>query len=382
MLTMTGITKTYPGVRALDNVSLAVNDGEVHALLGENGAGKSTLIKIIAGAISPDAGSVCFDDRRYSCMTPQTAQSEGVAVIYQELNLCGPLSVAENMFLGRPQAKFYSQRLVNGMAQKIFDEYGFSLPPQKRVDDLSPAGQQLVEICKAISNNAKILIMDEPTSSLATYEVDLLFDVIRKLKARGVTVIYISHRLDEVFEITDRVTVLRDGQYVATLNTASTDRQHLVSLMVGRDLTESYPTRSHAIGDVVLEAEHLTGNSVEDVSFRLHRGEILGFAGLVGCGRTETAQLVCGAKKIEKGRILVDGKPQKIHDPSDAIAAGIGLIPEDRKEQGCIRFNSVLFNTTLICKDKYCKAGVILGKAQQDRQMSSIRGFHAMSPSD
>ena len=378
MLTLTGISKTYPGVKALDQVTLSVEDGEVHALLGENGAGKSTLIKIIAGAISPDCGTIDFDGRTYRHMTPKTAQAEGVAVIYQELNLCGPLSVAENIFLGRPQAALFSQRQVCKLAQELFDQYGFQLSPSARVDDLPPAQQQLVEICKAISNDARILIMDEPTASLATHEVQLLFEVIRKLRAQGVTIIYISHRLDEVFEITDRVTILRDGQYVATMPTADTDRHQLVQLMVGRELTESYPQRSHTVGDVALSVEHLTGNSVEDISFSLRRGEILGFAGLVGCGRTETAQLVCGARRIESGRILVNGQPVRIASPVDAIRHGIGLIPEDRKEQGCIQFHSVLFNTTLICKDKYCRYGILSKKkrrsiAQHYRETLDIR---------
>lgn len=359
MLTLKNITKTYPGVVALDGVSMEVRDGEVHALLGENGAGKSTLIKVIAGAITPDSGTIAFDGKEFRHMSPKSALENGVAVIYQELNLCGPLSVAENIFLGRPQAKLYSQRQVNALAREIFDEYGFDINPAAPVYTLPPAQQQLVEICKGISNNAKIMIMDEPTSSLATHEVDQLFEIIAKLKAKGVTVIYISHRLDEVFQVTDRITILRDGKYITTINTADTNRQELVKLMVGRELTESYPHRNHELGEVVLEAKGLTGNSVEDISFQLHRGEILGFAGLVGCGRTETAELICGAKKIDHGSLLVNGKPVKLHSPVDAISAGIGLIPEDRKGQGCILFNSVLFNTTLICHKKYIKGGVI-----------------------
>ena len=362
MLSLKKITKTYPGVVALDDVSFDVHDGEVHALLGENGAGKSTLIKAIAGAIQPDSGIISFDGREYAKMTPQHAQENGVSVIYQELNLCGPLTVAENIFLGRPQGRLYSQRRVNALAREIFDEYGFELNPTARVMSLSPAQQQIVEICKGISMGAKIMIMDEPTSSLATSEVELLFKVIAKLKAEGVTIIYISHRLDEVFQVTDRITILRDGKFVTTINTADTDRQQLVSLMVGRELTESYPHRSHELGEVVLEARNLTGNSVENISFQLHRGEILGFAGLVGCGRTETAQLICGASHIDSGEVLVNGSPVKIHSPVDAIRAGIGLIPEDRKEQGCILHSSVLFNTTLICNKKFVKAGVISGK--------------------
>ncbi len=362
MLTLKNVTKTYPGVVALDDVSFEVRDGEVHALLGENGAGKSTLIKAIAGAITPDSGAICFDDKEFTKLDPLTAQAHGVAVIYQELNLCLPLTVAENIFLGRPQGKVYSQKQVNKLAQEIFDEYGFNLDPAVPVVSLSPAQQQLVEICKGISNNAKIMIMDEPTSALATTEVELLFNVIRKLKSKGVTIIYISHRLDEVFEVTDRITVLRDGKFVTTINTADTTRAELVKLMVGRALDQSHPTRSHEIGEVVLEARNLTGNSVENISFKLHRGEVLGMAGLVGCGRTETAQLICGAAKTDSGEVIVNGKARKIKSPSDAIAAGIGLIPEDRKEQGCILHNSVLFNTTLICNKKYMGAGVISSK--------------------
>ena len=365
MLKLKNVTKIYPGVVALDDVSFDVYDGEVHALLGENGAGKSTLIKVIAGAVQPDGGKVCFNEKEYTKLDPLTAQAEGVAVIYQELNLCLPLTVAENIFLGRPQGKLYSQKQVNAMAQAIFDEYGFQLDPAVRVDTLSPAQQQLVEICKGISNNAKIMIMDEPTSALASTEVELLFKVIAKLKSKGVTVIYISHRLDEVFEVTDRITVLRDGTFVATINTADTNRQELVKLMVGRDLEQSHPQRTHQIGEVVLETRNLTGNSVENISLKLHRGEILGMAGLVGCGRTETAQLICGAKPIDSGEVLVGGKPVKIKSPADAIAAGIGLIPEDRKEQGCILFNTVLFNTTLICNKKFVHGGVISNRKRR-----------------
>jgi len=359
MLTLKNIRKTYPGVVALDDVSMEIRDGEVHALLGENGAGKSTLIKVIAGAINPDSGVIDFDGETYERLTPHLALDKGVAVIYQELNLVGPLSVAENIYLGRPQAKLYSQRQVNAMAQAIFDEYGFDLNPAARVMSLSPAQQQMVEICKGISNNARIMIMDEPTSALATHEVELLFEVIAKLKARGVTVIYISHRLDEVFRVTDRITVLRDGRYVTTINTLDTNRQELVRLMVGRELNESFPPRHHELGEIVLEAKALTGNSVENISFTLRRGEILGLAGLVGCGRTETAQLICGARPIDSGEVLVGGKKIRLRSPVDAIANGIGLIPEDRKEQGCILFNSVLFNTTLICNKKYMRGGVI-----------------------
>ena len=366
MLTLKNISKIYPGVVALDDVSIRFSDGKVHALLGENGAGKSTLIKIIAGAVEPDGGTIDFDGESFTKLTPQQSAQHGVAVIYQELNLVGPLSVAENIYLGRPQGKFYSRRQVNEMAQALFDEYGFDLNPAVPVMSLPPASQQLVEICKAISNKAKYIIMDEPTASLATNEVELLFRIIARLKDEGVTIIYISHRMDEVFQVTDDIVVLRDGKFVKALGTDETNRQELVSLMVGRELKESFPVRHHEIGEVVLEAENISGNSVENVSFQLHRGEVLGFAGLVGSGRTETAQLICGAAKIESGTLRVKGKTIHPRSPSDAISAGIGLIPENRKEQGCILHNSVLFNSTLICGKKYMRGGVINKRRQRE----------------
>ncbi len=378
MLTLKSISKQYPGVTALDEVSVSFSDGKVHALLGENGAGKSTLIKIIAGAVEPSGGEICFDDRVYTHMTPSEAAREGVAVIYQELNLVGPLSVAENIFLGRPQGRLYSAKKLQAMAQELFDEYGFHLNPAAQVMTLPPASQQLVEICKAISNDAKLLIMDEPTASLATSEVELLFRVIAQLKARGVTILYISHRLDEVFEVTDDIVILRDGKFVAAMDTCDTNRQQLVNLMVGRELKEDKPRRECTKGEVLLECKNLTGNSVENISFTLHRGEILGFAGLVGSGRTETMELLYGAKPMTSGEIYVAGKKVKIHSPADAIKAGIGLIPEDRKQQGCILPASVLFNTSLICLKDMCRFGVINeGKrkavAQQYRDALSIR---------
>ncbi|MGN0968827.1 MAG: sugar ABC transporter ATP-binding protein, partial [Oscillospiraceae bacterium] len=309
MLKLEHITKTYPGVTALDDVSLSFEQGEIHAILGENGAGKSTLIKIIAGAITPDpGGTIAFDDNVYSHMTPALSAQNGVAVIYQDINLVTPMTVAENIFMGRKMGGVYSKRRLNKLAQELFDEYGFDLDPAMRVERLSPANQQMVEIARAISNQAKIMIMDEPTAPLAASEVDLLFSIIRKLKQRNVTIIYISHRMDEVFQITERISVLRDGCFVKTINTCDTNRKELVSLMVGRELNESFPTRNGAVGDVILEAKDLTGNSVEHISFQLHRGEILGFAGLVGSGRTETMELLCGAKKLASGEIWLHGK--------------------------------------------------------------------------
>ena len=382
MLTLKNITKTYPGVVALSNVSVSFEQGEVHAVMGENGAGKSTMIKIISGAINPDpGGEIIFDDKTYTQMTPALSAENGVAVIYQDINLVTPMTVAENMFMGRKMGKGYSKRRLNKLAQEIFDEYGFQLDPGMRVERLSPANQQMVEIARAISNNAKIMIMDEPTAPLAAAEVELLFSIIEKLKAKGVTVIYISHRMDEVFQITERITVLRDGQFVATINTADTNRQQLVNLMVGRELNENFPTRKTPVGDVILEAKNLTGNSVENISFQLHRGEILGFAGLVGSGRSETMELICGAKKMDSGEVWMGGQKMHITSPAAAIEHGIGLIPEDRKEQGVILFNTVKFNTSLSAAHKLTKFGFISGKknkemAEKYRQTLRIKVPH------
>jgi ribose transport system ATP-binding protein len=363
MLKLEHISKTYPGVKALDDVSLEFEQGEIHALLGENGAGKSTLIKVIAGAHEPDAGGkIIFDGEEYPHMTPALAASKGVAVIYQDINLVTPMTVAENIYMGRKMNAYYSKAKLNKLAQALFDEYGFELNPAVPVMTLSPAAQQMVVIAKAISNDCKIMIMDEPTAPLAAHEVDILFSIIKKLKAKGITIIYISHRMEEVFEITERISVLRDGKFIKTINTADTNRQELVNLMVGRELNETFPERKCKPGDVILEAKDVTGNSVEHISFQLHKGEILGFAGLVGSGRTETMELIAGAKPMEKGEILVNGKHVKITSPAKAIKMGIGLIPEDRKEQGVILHNTVKFNISLSGLDKVTKAGFISAK--------------------
>lgn len=367
MLRLEHITKTYPGVTALDNVSLEFRQGEVHALLGENGAGKSTLIKIIAGAIEPDEGAkITFDDKTYTHMTPSLSAENGVAVIYQDINLVTPMTVAENIFMGKKMGSFYSKKKLNKLAKELFDEYGFQMNPAAPVASLSPANQQMVEIARAISNDAKIMIMDEPTAPLAANEVDLLFRIIDKLKQKGVTVIYISHRMEEVFEITERISILRDGEYVKTIKTADTNRQELVNLMVGRELNETFPERKTEAGNVIFEAKNLTGNSVENISFQLRKGEILGFAGLVGSGRSETMELVAGAKKISSGELLLNGKIIHLKSPADAIRNGIGLIPEDRKEQGVILHNTVLFNTSLSCMDKLTRFGFINQKKNRE----------------
>lgn len=366
MLKLVDVSKIYPGVIALNHVSLEFAQGEVHALMGENGAGKSTLIKVVSGAIEPSEGTIILGGKEYKKMTPALSRENKVAVIYQDINLVQPLSIAENIFMGQHHGKMFNFRKICKMAQELFDEYGFDLKPEMKVNKLSPANQQLVEICKAISNDCKIMIMDEPTAPLATAEVELLFSVIKKLKAKGVTVIYISHRLDEVFQISDRISILRDGCFIKTLNTCDTNRPELVSLMVGRQFKEQMPERHNEIGEVVLKVDNISGNSVDNISFELHKGEVLGFAGLVGSGRTETMELIYGAHRITSGDIYVNGKKVKLKEPADGIKHGIGLIPEDRKELGVIMFNTVEFNTNLISLKKICKFGFINQKKRRE----------------
>ena len=366
ILQLENLTKVYPGVVALDSVSLGFKRGEVHALMGENGAGKSTLIKAVSGAIEPSAGKIKIDGEEYTKMTPALSRKHGIAVIYQDVNLVQPLSVAENIFFGTRHGKLFNKKKLCKMADELFAEYGFHLNPAIPVAALSPANQQLVEVCKAISNKAKLVIMDEPTASLAQSEVELLFRVINRLKSEGVTIVYISHRLDEVFEISDRISILRDGKYVTTVDTPQTTRGELISYMVGRELGSSHPPRANKpTSEVVLDVQGLTGNSVTNISFQLHRGEILGIAGLVGAGRTEMAELICGSKRIDGGVIKVNGNAVKIASPSDALKHKIGLIPEERKRDGCIMHSTVLFNTTMLCDKDYIKFGVINGKKQR-----------------
>lgn len=336
VLALKDLTKAYPGVLALDRVSLDFVGGEVHALLGENGAGKSTLIKAIAGAIEPDGGTIHIDGQAYTRMTPHQARSLGVEVIYQEFNLVPSLSVAENIFLGDKTGRgiIVDTKVMVQRARDVFRQFAIDIDPYALVRDLPSAQQQIVEIAKAVSKNVRILIMDEPTAPLTVSEVDSMFEIVRQLKARGVTVIYISHRLEEIFRIADKVSVLRDGRYIATRTTAATNRKELISLMVGRELKESYPARQAAPGDVALEVRHLYGNGDADISFSVRKGEILGFSGLVGAGRTELARVIFGAEPAESGEILLEGKPVRIRSPQEAIKLGIGLIPEDRKTQG------------------------------------------------
>jgi ribose transport system ATP-binding protein len=364
ILSLKGITKTFPGVVALNDVSLSFRQGEVHALLGENGAGKSTLIKTVSGALTPDTGVIEIDGHRYEHMTPALSKKCGIEVIYQEFNLVEPLSVAENMFLGEPTGKTFNLKSYYAKAQKIFDEWGIDLDPAAEVMRLSPGKKQLVEISKCLCHDIRILVLDEPTAPLSTTEVEILYRIIEKLKATGVTVIYISHRMEEIFRITDRVSILRDGEYVATEETAATDRKRLISLMVGRELKESYPARDKAPGEEAFRVEHLCGNGDRDISFTIRRGEIYGLAGLVGAGRTELAQVIFGLMPKESGKIFINGKEVQIHSAGKAIHEGMGLIPEDRKFLGCLQELSIAFNISLSALKRIC-SGLLINRKKE-----------------
>lgn len=344
VLSLRNITKTYPGVIALKDFSIDFYEGEIHALLGENGAGKSTLIKVISGAITPDAGYITVKNKTFKKMTPKISRENGIEVIYQEFILVDSLSAAENIYLGKRTGKLVDYNLMELEARELFKQFNIEINPLTLVGDLTTAQRQIVEIAKAISKNAKILIMDEPSAPLTVNEIECMFSIIRRLKECGVTIIYISHRLDEIFRISDRVTVMRDGCFVSTKNTNETNRNELISLMVGRELKESYPKRTKTPSDIALEVKHLTGNGVEDITFNVKKGEILGIGGLVGAGRTELARLIFGVEKIEKGEIYIDGQKVTIKSPSDAIKKGIGLIPEDRKIQGCFLDMNIKWN--------------------------------------
>ena len=366
VLSLSNITKQYPGVWALDKVALDFVEGEVHALLGENGAGKSTLIKVVAGAIEPDGGVIQIAGQEFSKMTPYLARSLGVEVIYQEFNLVPSLSVAENIFLGDKTGRgiLIDRKVMVQRARAVFRQFAIDIDPDALVRDLPSAQQQIVEIAKAVSKNVRILIMDEPTAPLTVSEVDSMFEIVRQLKARGVTILYISHRLEEIFRIADRVSVLRDGRYIATRATAATNRQELISLMVGRELKESYPARTVAPRAVALEVRHLSGAGDTDISFSVRKGEILGLSGLVGAGRTELARVIFGAEPAVGGEILLEGKPVQIKSPQQAIALGIGLIPEDRKHQGVFLDMDIKWNISFTQVRQLSRYAVVDGRRE------------------
>ncbi len=368
ILSLKDIVKLFPGVVALKNVNLDFYPGEVHALVGENGAGKSTLIKAITGAHAPEGGTITVDGETYKAMTPALSRQHGIECIYQEFNLIDVLSAAENVCYGEKMpGLLVNQKAMNERASQIFQDFGVDIDPSTLVRDLTPGHMQIVEIAKAVSKNARILILDEPTAPLSVAEVDILFNIVRKLRDDGVALIYISHRLDEIFEISDKVSVLRDGEYITTMNTKDTNRAELIKYMVGREMTQTFPPRHAEIGEVALELENLTGNGVKNISFKAHKGEILGLSGLVGAGRTEIMNVVFGAEKKQWGKIYVNGEPAQIRNTNDAMHKyGIGMCPEDRKRFGCFLSETISWNIVYNVLGKISRFGVINNKQEKE----------------
>jgi len=362
ILTMTGIEKQFPGVHALKNCQFELKSGEIHALVGENGAGKSTLMKILTGVHKKDGGKIVFMNEELSHLTPKEAQDKGISMIHQELNLMPHLTAAQNIFIGREPKYggiFTNDKKLNRDAFELFSKLGLTLDPKTLVGNITVAGQQMVEIAKALSFQSKILIMDEPTAALSDKEIDDLFRIITALKTQGVGIIYISHRMDELMKITDRISVMRDGEYIKTVNTKDTSTDEIIQMMVGRPIYEPPKNESAAKGEAVLSVEKLCTDRLSDISFTLHRGEILGFAGLMGAGRTEVARAIFGADLMRSGSIKVHGKPVNIRSPKDAVACGIGYLSEDRKRYGLCLGMSVENNTVLASLASFSRVGFI-----------------------
>lgn len=369
LLEMRDISKYFPGVTALDGAKFTLHTGEIHALLGENGAGKSTLMKILSGVYKKDAGEILLSGDVVEIIGPRQAQQLGISIIHQELNLVPELTVMENMYLGREPAGLLGWVDFDTMkrdAETALTELGTEIHPETKVAALSIGAQQMVEIAKALTFKSKILIMDEPTAALTARETEHLFTIVRKLAAAGVGIVYISHRMEELFELSHSITVMRDGRYVDTVKTEETSFEQLVRLMVGREVTTRFPKEPVQPGEEVLRVEHLTRKGVlEDVSLSVRAGEVVGLAGLMGAGRTELARVIFGADPMDSGEIYVAGKKQRIRRPADAIESGIGLITEDRKHQGLVLGLPVGDNMSLASLEKVSSGGFIDGSKEE-----------------
>ena len=384
IVSMKNVCKNFPGVKALDNVNFELRSGEVMALLGENGAGKSTLMKILSGVYTRDSGELEIFGKNYGNLTPKQAEEAGVAIIHQELNLCRHLTVAENIFLGR---EIYGKIALDNArmeaeAQKILDGLKIDINPRQVVGDLPVSKQQMVEIAKALSVNAKILVMDEPTSALTSKEIDELFRIILDLKSEGKGIVYISHRLEELQHIVDRVTIMRDGQYILTAGFNDLTMDEIITNMVGREIKEKFPRVECEKGKVIFEVKNLNaGRMVRDINFSVNEGEIVGFAGLMGAGRTETTRAIFGVDEKSSGQIFVDGEEVKINCPMDAIKHGVVLAPEDRKKDGLCTQLSIRDNITLPNLDMVCnKAGVVNSKKEKDMCDKTVENLKIKTP--
>lgn len=386
ILSMKGITKSFSGVAALKNAALDLKSGEVVALMGENGAGKSTLMKILTGIYSKDSGEIKYMGQEVCYKGPAESEEAGISIVHQELNMMNDLTVAQNLFIGREEMNglFIDDKKMNEKARELFKVLKIDINPAEKIGNLTVGKQQMVEIAKAISSNAKVIIFDEPTAALTDSEIEELFKVIRDLKEKGTGMVYISHRMDEINVISDRVIVMRDGEYVGTLITKECSKDDIIKLMVGRAILGEPKTASNVAKDapVVLKCENLNrGKAVKNVSFELRKGEILGFSGLMGAGRTEVARLIFGADKKDSGKIFINGKEVTINTPEDAVAHGIGYLSEDRKRFGLIVDKSVEENTVISSLNDFVK-GMFIDKAKS-REVSQkyVESLKTKTPS-
>lgn len=383
ILELRHITKLYPGVVALDDVSLGFSRGEVHAIVGENGAGKSTFIKVITGAIAPTQGTLIFEGKQIEDNTPQKSMALGITAIYQELNLLKHLSVAENIYYNRYRKKrgLIDFRGMEEDAAKVLDRLGVKIDPKMLVKDLSVGYQQLVEIAKSLSQDVKVMIMDEPSAALTNSELEYLFEIVKTLKQEGMAILYISHRMEEIFQLCDKVSVFRDGHYIKTMDVKDTTQEELIRLMVNRELNDTFPEFIPDRGEKVLEVQNVCTELLKEVSFEAYRGERLGFAGLVGAGRTETARAVYGADKMQKGEIRIKGRSVNIQSPEDAIKHGIALIPEDRKQQGLFLNMSVKDNISFVYAPRITNVlGLINGNKEEEACRQQIEKLTVKTP--
>jgi L-arabinose transport system ATP-binding protein len=383
-LELSGISKAFPGVQALKDVGFRATGGKVLALLGENGAGKSTLLKILSGDIKPDEGKIVLNGEELSFRSPHHALKAGFSIIYQERQLMAAMSVMENIFAGDIPVKngIVDYKTLKKETQKIIDTFGLPINPETPVMFLSIAHQQMVEIMKAYRRDSLVIAFDEPTAPLTDTEIEILFRLIKQLKEQGKIILYVSHRMKEIFEITDEIVVLKDGRFVTHVNTAETDEQELIKYMVGRDIGDTYASlsRNDKYGDVLLEVSNLTTYAVRNVSFSMRKGEVLGFAGLVGAGRTEVMRAIFGADPIISGEIKIEGQPVTFHTPKDAIDAGIALCPEDRKEQGLVLWRSIEDNIVMPFLDKVRKFPFLDFKKSERVTIEAIKKYSIKTP--
>ncbi len=383
ILQVRGITKEFPGVRALDDVTFSVKRGTIHALMGENGAGKSTLIKILAGIYLNYKGEIILDGERLKLRGPADAQRLGISVVHQELKLCETLSITENIFLGNLIYKngLADWKEMHRRSGEMIANLGMNLDVHQLVDTLSVAQKQIVEICKAVNHHCKLLIMDEPSATLTEKELEVMFGIMDRLVKTGVTIIYISHRMEEIFHLADEITVLRDGKFVKTLNAEKCTRPELISLMVGRTVEQEYPKEQIPLGETILEVEHLTQKGrFENISFTLKKGEILGFSGLVGAGRTEVMLALLGLTRPDSGTVRLKGKTIRNRNFREAIARGFGLIPEDRKVQGLVQIDSVSENICMSSLSKIMRGGIIRKNLEQQAAEEYVKMLSVATP--